>query len=153
MRRRQTIPRQWLIVAEAADLARATHLPRGSGVLLLEPLSEAQIRRLRQLARHRGLTVVYEGRDAMRVHDRRELRQALLARTPFILLSPIFPTRTHPDWEPIPRMRAAALARMGGRRLLALGGMNPKRYAAIARLGFAGWAGIGAWLKFTKVTR
>jgi hypothetical protein len=39
----------------------------------------------------------------------------------------------------------SALARLAKRRLLALGGMNPKRYAAVERLGFIGWAGISAF--------
>jgi thiamine-phosphate pyrophosphorylase len=74
-----------------------------------------------------------------------ELRGALLARRPIILLSPLHWTRSHPDWAPIPHLRAAALARLSGRRLIALGGMDSKRYARIAPLGFIGWAGISAF--------
>jgi thiamine-phosphate pyrophosphorylase len=145
MRRRQTIPRQWLIIAGAAELRAARRLPPGSGVLLLEPLSPSEMRFVRQLARNRGLAVNRIGREAVRVHDLRELRRALLARTPLTLLSPIFPTRSHPDWKPITRMRAAALARLGGRRLLASGGMDARRFARIKQLGFQGWAGISAF--------
>jgi thiamine-phosphate pyrophosphorylase len=43
-------------------------------------------------------------------------------------------------------MRAAALARLARRRLVALGGMDARRYAKIARLGFSGWAGIDAYV-------
>jgi hypothetical protein len=42
-------------------------------------------------------------------------------------------------------MRSAALARLAGRRAIALGGMNRERYAKIAPLGFIGWAGISAF--------
>jgi thiamine-phosphate pyrophosphorylase len=42
-------------------------------------------------------------------------------------------------------MRAAALARLGGRNLLALGGMNARRFRRIERLGFYGWAAIDAF--------
>jgi thiamine monophosphate synthase len=42
-------------------------------------------------------------------------------------------------------MRAAALAALGSRKLIALGGMNAERYARIAQLGFMGWAGISAF--------
>jgi hypothetical protein len=42
-------------------------------------------------------------------------------------------------------MRAAAFARLARRKLLALGGMDEKRYAQVARLGFIGWAGISAF--------
>jgi thiamine-phosphate pyrophosphorylase len=75
----------------------------------------------------------------------RELRRAMVRRAPIILLSPIFPTRSHPDWQPMPRMRAATLARLVDRRAIALGGMDARRYAKIARLGFIGWAGISAF--------
>jgi thiamine-phosphate pyrophosphorylase len=69
----------------------------------------------------------------------------MLARTPMILLSPIFPTGSHPDWKPIARMRAATLARLGRRKLVALGGMNARRFARVKALGFRGWAGISAF--------
>jgi thiamine-phosphate pyrophosphorylase len=69
----------------------------------------------------------------------------MFRRTPMILLSPLFPTRSHPDWEPLPRMRAAALARLGRRNLFALGGMDARKFARIERLGFRGWAGISAF--------
>ena len=146
MRRRQTVPRQWLIIADQGTIAPAFRLPRGSGILLLQPLSGRAMRRLRQSARQRSLTIVKEQRGtAKRVHNVRELRGALLARTPLILLSPLYPTSSHPGWKPIPRMRAAALARLGERKLLALGGMDARKYALIKRLGFQGWAGISAF--------
>lgn len=149
MRRRQTTPRQWLIIPGSLtreSLAMVRRLPRGSGVLLLADIPATQRRGLRQLARQRGLEVVRETRrTAVRVHDVRELRAALLARTPLILLSPLYPTASHPDWQPIPRMRAAALATLGDRRLIALGGMDRARYAKVAQLGFIGWAGISAF--------
>ncbi len=116
MRRRQTVPRQWLILATPDDRSVVKRLPRGSGVLLLAPFSISAMRRLRQLARERNLVIVIEEpRAARRVHNVRELRAAMLQRTPLILLSPLYPTTSHPDWQPLPRMRAAALARLGGR--------------------------------------
>lgn len=149
MHRGQTSPKRWLLITEAESgnaCALARRLPRGSGILLLATLAPTEMRRLRQIASARRLSVVKEQRGvAARVHNRRELCAALSARTKLILLSPIFPTRTHPDWSPLPRMRAAALARLGGRRLIALGGMDERRYAAIKQLGFCGWAGISAF--------
>jgi hypothetical protein len=65
MRRRQTVPHQWLIIRDAEDrvgLATARRLPRGSGVLLLEPLPAREMRRLRL----RGLTFVEEQRGKRR---------------------------------------------------------------------------------------
>jgi thiamine-phosphate pyrophosphorylase len=42
-------------------------------------------------------------------------------------------------------MRAAALARLAGRKLVALGGMDERRFRRVERLGFVGWAGISAF--------
>jgi thiamine-phosphate pyrophosphorylase len=149
MKRRQTVPQQWLIVdAQPSRNVRVAlrRLPLGTGVLLLHPLSANDQRWLRHLAGLRKFTTVIEGpRTCIRVHDTIELRPALLKRTPLILLSPLYPTRSHPDWRPLPRMRAAALARLARRRLVALGGMNQERHTKIARLGFIGWAGISAF--------
>jgi thiamine-phosphate pyrophosphorylase len=149
MRRRQTILRQWVIADGRMGDGLWTairRLPRGSGVLVLRELSAEERRKLRNWARLRALTVAFEASgDAVRVHDSRELRQALLARVQLILLSPLFPTRSHPAWRPLPRMRAAALARLAGRRLVALGGMNERKFARVKPLGFQAWAGIDAF--------
>jgi len=146
MRRRQTVPGQWLIVSNTGDWQQAKRVPRGIGVLLLNQLQPSPMRRLRQLAAQRDLTIVIEKpRSATRVHNSRELRSAMLRRAPLILLSPLYPTRSHPNWQPLPRMRAAALARLGGRKLLALGGMDARKFAQVRKLGFRGWAGISAF--------
>jgi thiamine-phosphate pyrophosphorylase len=147
MFRRQTVPDEWLVIPEGPfDAVR--QLPRGSGLFLLRRPPPIELRKLQRLVRQRQLVlVVEEPGTAARVHSSRELRQALLARSPFILLSPLFPTSSHPGWKPIPRMRAAALARLGRRGLIALGGMSQKRFTTVAPLGFVGWAGISAWRK------
>ena len=146
MRGRQTAPRQWFIILDEPAIADAKLLRRGDGVFLLRRLDPSSMRRLRQLASRRGLIIVREGpRAAARVHGARELRRALSARTPNIFLSPLYSTASHPTWIPIPRMRAAALARLGGRRLLALGGMDARKFTRIKCLGFRGWAGISAF--------
>lgn len=149
MSRSQSNPRQWLIVNRAIDSKLRTtfgSLPIESGVLLLRKPSASELRHLRIVAGLRGLTIVLEGpRTATRVHNARELRCALLRRTPLVLLSPVYKTRSHPNWKPLPRMRAAALSRLAHRRLIALGGMDARRYAKIAPLGFIGWAGLSAF--------
>ena len=148
MRRRQIIPEHWFIAVGDTEvtLAAVTRLPRGSGVVLLTRPPGRAMRRFRAIGKARGLTIVREATGtATRVHNLRELRAALLANTPLILLSPLYPTRSHPEWAALPRMRAAALARLSGRRLIALGGMNDKRFARMATLGFIGWAGISAF--------
>ena len=147
VKRRQTsLPIAWFIVdrpfdAELAESIR--RLPRGTGLLVLAGHAQPALRRA---ARRDRLTVAEEDRgQAARVHDPVELRRALLRRTPLILLSPIHPTSSHPRWQPLPRMRAATLARLANRRLIALGGMDAQRFARIAPLGFQGWAGISAF--------
>jgi thiamine-phosphate pyrophosphorylase len=145
MKPRQSLPEQWLILDAQVSEEALCRLPRGSGVLVLGELSSSDWRRLRTLARHRNLAVATEGRTAARVHNIRELRRALLRRTPLILLSPVHPTSSHPDCRPLSRMRAGAIARLGRRRLLALGGMDSRKFARVKALGFQAWAGISAF--------
>ncbi len=155
MKRRQTrMPKRWLIADErnAHELtALLRRLPRGTGVLFLfrdkaETQRRKLLRELQRAARARNLVVIDEASgDAARVHDLRELRGALFKRTPHILLSPMFETCSHPDWKPLLRMRAATMARLADRQLIALGGMNEKRFAKIAPRGFHAWAAIDAF--------
>lgn len=127
-------------------ISAVRRLPRGSGILLLCTLGLKELRWLRHLARLRQLTLVEERTGvAARVHGMQELRNALQKRTTFLFISPIHWTKTHPDWPPIPRMRAVAFARLANRKAFALGGMNRKRFSRVERLGFVGWAGISAF--------
>src|SRR5215217_269667 len=111
MKHRQTVPRQWLIINNPLQERAWTvlrNLPPGSGVLLVgddmpQRNRENLLRRLRQLASVRSLTIADEqGGGAARVHDRIELRRALLQRTRLILLSPVYATQSHPDWPALP---------------------------------------------------
>lgn len=149
MHRRQTNPQQWLIVNGGLDgkLGEVlSRLPRGTGILLLQRLPRDELRRLIIMARLRRHPLADEtrGRSA-RIHSVRELTRALIRRPTLVLLSPMYPTSTHPGWRPLPLMRAATLARLCRRNAVALGGMTRKRYARVARLGFKGWAGITAF--------
>jgi thiamine-phosphate pyrophosphorylase len=147
---RQWTPKQWMIVVDqrigAALWKTLRQLPPGTGVLLLRPLQPGDARRLRHIGRTRGLKIVNEEPRAIaRVHGIKELRMALLRRTRIVLLSPLYPTPSHPSWKPMPRMRVAALARLARGKAMALGGMNARRYTAVEPFGFAGWAGISAF--------
>ncbi len=155
MRRHHSPPTAWLFTDERLGpdlLGIVRRLPRGSGVILrhheLAPTQRrAQLRRLRRLAITKGLTVLDEQEVRIaRVHSPRELRQALARKPQILFLSPLFATRSHPDWQPLGRMRAAALVRLAGRPVLALGGMNGRRYRQVRTLGFSGWGGIDAWV-------
>jgi thiamine-phosphate pyrophosphorylase len=146
MKRRQTMPRQWLIIAGPPDWRSVQRLERGSGVLALGRLPAADERRLRRIAARCGYMVLFEDRrSAARIHNAGELTRSLLHRPKLVLISPLYPTQSHPDWKSLPRMRAATLARLARGRAIALGGMNERRYAKIAQLGFMGWAGISAF--------
>ena len=157
MKRRQTVPEQWMILngrLDATALAAIRSLPRGSGLLVLCRLAPADHRRLRRVASLRAIRIIQEApRTAARVHNLRELSRARLRGAGLILISPVYRTRSHPDWQPLGRMRAATLARLAGGDAIALGGMDEQRFEPTRRLGFVGWAGISSWLKVTKSRR
>ncbi len=153
MPRGQTFPQAWLVTDARLGNVRklVARLPRGTGVLVRQhELARGErvrlLRGLRLVGRVRGLRIVDEAeRGSARVHDAREIRLARLGGARLMLLSPLFATRTHPGAVPLPRMRAAALARLAGRPLLALGGMDARRFRLVRGLGFDGWAGVDAW--------
>jgi thiamine-phosphate pyrophosphorylase len=78
-------------------------------------------------------------------HNLRELRHAERAGADMLLLSPIFPTRSHAAVKSLGPMRAAALGRATHLPVMALGGMNVRRFRRLSKLGFSGWAGIDAF--------
>jgi thiamine-phosphate pyrophosphorylase len=95
----------------------------------------------------------WHGRDGARaarplfhsvpVHDVREMRAALSGGADMLFLSPLFPTRSHPEGRTLGRVRFAALARQaGGRPVMALGGMQPAHRRMLRGIGAAGWAAI-----------
>lgn len=151
---RHPAPTRWLLTDArlGPDLPGILRrLPRGSGVVFrhheLPPAERrALLLRVRRLAAGRCLRVVddAEGRVA-RVHSARELRRALVGRPELLFLSPLFATRSHPDWRPLGRMRAAALVRLAKRPMMALGGMTARGFQQVRALGFAGWGGIDAF--------
>ncbi|MGN6156132.1 MAG: thiamine phosphate synthase [Sphingomicrobium sp.] len=156
MEHRQTLPRQWLVADDRLGRqlwAAVRALPPGSGILFLYrdlPIGERArlLARVRRVASARGLTIADEAAgDATRVHGAAEIRKAALSGTPLLFLSPMFPTRSHPDWLPIEPMRAAALLRLAKAPVIALGGMDERRFRRVRRLGFSGWAGIGAYVR------
>ena len=154
-RRHPALPTRWLLTDERMGDAlwhALRRLPSGSGVIVRHhglPSQDraALLRRVRRLGAARGL-VVWDDECARvaRVHSSKELRAALLRPPQLLFLSPLFPTRTHPDWAALPRMRAAALRRLSPRPVLALGGMNEKRFTRVKPLGFAGYGAIDGWL-------
>lgn len=76
------------------------------------------------------------------VHDMRELARANAARGQAqVLISPVFPTRTHPGGASLGVPRFAGLARLSCLPVIALGGMSRARSRQIAAI-ITGWAAI-----------
>ena len=162
----QLRPRIWLVTDERTDvgLERAiARLPRGSGVIFrhyhLEPRQRAarlaQVRRLCRRFGHR-LEIAGQGygppaphRRLATAHDLREIGRAnrFGARTSgaAILLSPVYPTATHPGAKTLGRMKFLALAKRARMPVIALGGMTARRFRSLPILRSSkvhGWAAI-----------
>jgi thiamine-phosphate pyrophosphorylase len=150
-------------------------LPRGSGVVvrhysLGREARLALVQRVRRIARRRGLVMVVadgarmaarwrvdgvyqarrEGRPMLMLataHDRRELVAAARARADAVLLSPAFPTRSHPGAAALGPVRFGLLARTARLPVIALGGMTSRRARRLRALGAQGWAAIDGWIR------
>ncbi|WP_126173237.1 thiamine phosphate synthase [Altericroceibacterium xinjiangense] len=144
-------------------------LPRGSGFVFRHYHLEDRARRARfaqlaRIARARGHAVILAGdaatarrwgaagvygpaalepaRGLIRLaaaHDLREIAAANRARADAVLLSPVFPTRSHPGAAALGPMRFRWLAARARMPVIALGGMDRR---AARRLGWPRWAAI-----------
>ena len=142
-------------------------LPAGGGVVFRHygtPSDERRrlFKRVLRIARARRLVVVRAGATPMPgemgvhgrrgrelvtwpAHDRREAVTAVGAGARVVFVSPLFATRSHPGAAPLPRYRAAAIARGLPLTAIALGGMDARRFRKVRDLGLAGYAGIDCW--------
>lgn len=128
--------------------------------------------RVRAVARRRGLIVLLAGtpRDAIAwradgvhgrsphrrsarplvwsapCHDRKELMAALRRDRSLRLVSPVFPTRSHPGARALGPVRLGLLLGRERDGIVALGGMDRTRARRLAPLGVHRWAAIDAWL-------
>jgi thiamine-phosphate pyrophosphorylase len=163
-----TLPDIWLISDARNDavLERVlARLPRGSGFIyrhyhLAPPERRARFERLARIARARGHWVILSGslRDARAwgadgsygrggskkrhlatAHSLREIGVARRAGADAILLSPVFPTRSHPGARVLGPVRFHLLAARAGVPVIALGGMTKRR---ARRLRTSRWAAI-----------
>jgi len=145
-------------------------LPRGSGVILRHySLDRARRRHLlldaSRIARTRGLIVLVGGEQVLRpwqangiygskrnamkgkllawpAHDLREIRAGERRRADLILLSPLFPTRSHPGARALGSLAFAKLARATCLPVIALGGVHRQDRRRLQSLGAHGWAAI-----------
>jgi thiamine-phosphate pyrophosphorylase len=169
MRRRHPLPRTWLMTDERQGdglWGALERLPPRSGVVFRHyGLAESERRtvfdRVRRLCHARGHLVLLAGpvrrwgADGSHGHGRApglrtapahnlaELRAAERAGAALVFLSPVFPTRSHPDARPIGPGGFARLARRTRLPVVALGGMDAARFRNLR--GAWGWAAIDAW--------
>lgn len=167
--RKKPLPKIWLLSDARNDalLEQALkRLPRGSGFVfrhyhLAEDQRRARWNALLRIARAREITVVLSGSAAQArrwgadgsygshpkatlatAHSLRELRRAAGAHG--VLLSPVYPTRSHPGGKTLGPLRFRLLAAHSPVPVVALGGMNER---AARRLKWPRWAGIDAFLR------
>ena len=149
-------------------------LPSGAGVVFRHYETSAHervmmARRIADLCRERGLSLsvardveLAELLNARLVHNPAsdpgtlsfsrsahsldEARAGCDSGASLIFLSPLFPTRSHPNAEPLSREEASAIVAGCPVPIIALGGVNRARFEEVRRDGYYGWAGIDAWL-------
>lgn len=99
--------------------------------------------------RHYGggarMTARTSGFLSMPVHDIRQAATARRRHADAVLISPVHPTRSHPDATPLGARGFARLARGFPGRAIALGGMTEHRFLSLRSHGASGWAAIDAW--------
>lgn len=79
---------------------------------------------------------------SMATHSARALGRARSLGADYVLLSPVFPTRSHPGAPVLGPLRAALLGRRAGVAVYALGGVNPRTVRRLPPGTFRGVAGI-----------
>jgi len=169
--RRRHLPRTWLMTDERMGEGlwpALRRLPVGSGVVFRHYLMPSGERRhlfaqVARVARARRLVLVRAGPDRLgredgvhgrrgrglrtaSAHSRSEAVRAVRGGAQLLFVSPVFPTRSHPDAAVLGRTRLGLL--IGGLdvSVIALGGMTARRFAGLRGLNVHGWAGIDAWL-------
>ena len=161
------MPKLWLLTDARNDagLEHAIHrLPRGGGVVfrhyhLAEPERRQRFETIRRICRARGLLLVLSGTPALArtwradgsygeavrgrtlatAHGLPEIGRANRLRAGAVLLSPVFPTRSHPGGRTLGPVRFLLLAQRSLVPVIALGGMNRR---SARRLPGFGWAAI-----------
>jgi thiamine-phosphate pyrophosphorylase len=154
-------------------------LPRGSGVIFRHYRADgrrALFERARMAARRRGLVLLLAGtpreaagwradgahgrsphrrasRPLIRTAPAHDARELVRAAGHAVFLSPVFATRSHPGARHLGPLRFAMLARMVSTPLIALGGMDKRRFRRLAPLGAYGWAAIDSLVDTAKTVR
>ncbi|HYD13431.1 MAG TPA: thiamine phosphate synthase [Allosphingosinicella sp.] len=141
-------------------------LPAGAGIVFRHYGMDEEERRFlfdRVRAAHTGLLLLagpaemaamwgadgshgrHQGAVTASAHDLAELRMAEAVGAQLVFLSPVYPTRSHPDAQVLGPAGFAALSAETELPAVALGGMDAPRAEGLA--GAYGWAGVDAWLR------
>ena len=146
-------------------------LPRGAGIVFRHHATSRAGRRalfeqVARMARRKHLVLIRAGaerlgrgeagvhgkgrltRPGLRTWSAHSRAQAIAGRragADLLFVSPIYPTRSHPGAQALGPLRAAGIGQGLGLTIIALGGMDPARFARLRGLGFQGWAAIDAW--------
>jgi thiamine-phosphate pyrophosphorylase len=127
--------------------------------------------RIRRIARQRGLILLLSGTPeqarqwqadgvysapngrrqprllfAATAHDLNEIRKAERCGADLVLLSPLFPTRSHPGASALGIGKFAQLLHATRLPVIALGGVRARHRNMIEQIGAYGWAGIDAFI-------
>jgi thiamine-phosphate pyrophosphorylase len=170
MKRRQPLPRLWLMTDERQGeglWAALDRLPRGAGIVFrhygLRPAERRCLfERVRKIAARRRLLLLAAGAQPLpgdgrhgaptrrglasaSVHDLRALKAAERAGVHLVFLSPVFATRSHPGGKTLGRVRFGMVARHARVPVIALGGVGARRGRSLRALGAYGWGAIDAW--------
>ncbi|ODP35979.1 thiamine phosphate synthase [Sphingomonas turrisvirgatae] len=159
------LPFRWLMTDERMGEAlwpALARLPRGSGVIVrhysLAPDDRRALAiRIERIARRRGLVMLVGGVDHGRhrgaltapVHSRREAIAAIRGGAMLLFASPVHPTRSHPGLSALGRVRLGLMTRGLDTPVIALGGMDERRWRTLKPMRVYGWAAIDAWLTAT----
>lgn len=173
--KKRPLPKNWLMTDPRLGdglLAAVRKLPSGSGVVfrhyqLATEERLALFQQIQRICRQRGHVLVLAGPDDWRahgvhgrsrfrptqiltlpVHSLHEIRDARTLRADLMFLSPVFPTRSHPEARALGVMQFSKLARLAGpAKVIALGGMTRNNAQTITRRVSYGWAGIDAFIR------
>ena len=80
-------------------------------------------------------------------HNRLELLGAIRRGADAVFVSPVFPTRSHPGAPALGRVRLGLMLAGIEGSIIALGGMDARRFRSVRALGIEGWAAIDAWTR------
>jgi thiamine-phosphate pyrophosphorylase len=157
------LPRLWLMTDERMGDAlwdAIRRLPRGSGIVFRHYDLDRAARvvllgRVARAARRGGHWLTVGGIDHGRhrgavtapVHSLRERIAAERAGVRALFVSPVFATRSHPGARPLGRCRFGLIVRGAKVPVIALGGMDRRRFLGLRAFGIHGWAAIDALAK------